>query len=97
MSRFKIFAFMALIALVAAGWPNYTLGAENAYSIPRTGSLYQSPPCEYRDSWGMTILFKTTAEVLKGLVPEPLVPNPNSLMWIFLGRHNASVLVLITK
>jgi len=80
------------LALGITEWPMTAPAAEFPYSIPRTAPLYQSPPFEYRDCWGMTILFKTTAEVLKELVPEPLVPNPNSLMWIFIGRQNASCL-----
>ncbi len=60
------------------------------YSIPRTAPLYGCPPYEYRDSWIMNILFETTAEVTRELVPEPLVPNPDNLMSIFVCRHNAS-------
>lgn len=60
------------------------------YSIPRTAPLYRSPPYEYRDSWIMSILFKTTGEVTRELVPEPLVPNPDNLMSLFICRHNSS-------
>jgi acetoacetate decarboxylase len=63
---------------------------ENSYSIPRTAPLYGSPPHEYRDSWIMNILFKTTSEVIRESVPEPLVPNSENLMSIFVCRHKAS-------
>lgn len=63
---------------------------EGCYSIPRTAPLYGSPPYEYRDSWILNILFKTTSEVTRELVPEPLVPNSDNLMAIFVCRHKAS-------
>ncbi len=63
---------------------------KGSYSIPRAAPFYGCPPYEYRDSWIMNILFKTTAEVARELVPEPLVSNPDNPMSIFFCRHNAS-------
>ncbi len=63
---------------------------KGSYSIPRTAPFYGCPPYEYRDSWIMNILFKTTAEITRELVPEPLEPNPDNPMSIFICRHNAS-------
>jgi acetoacetate decarboxylase len=38
----------------------------------------------------MNIMFKTTSEVLRDLVPKPLVPNPDGLMVITIVRQFAS-------
>jgi acetoacetate decarboxylase len=63
---------------------------KKAYSIPRTAPLYGRPPCEYIDNWMGQFLFKTTPEIIRELVPEPLVPNPDNLMLISLNRCNVS-------
>ena len=63
---------------------------EDAYSIPRTAPLYGRPPREFIDSWMGQFLFKTTSEIIRELVPEPLVPNPDNLMLISLNRCNVS-------
>jgi len=52
--------------------------------------LFGPPPYEYRDNWGLTVLFKTDAMVLKELVPAPLVPNPDGVMFITISRFFVS-------
>jgi len=66
-----------------------TTGAK-AYSIPAMGPLFGPPPYEYRDSWTTLIIFKTTLEALKDLIPKPLVPNPENLMVFINSRFFAS-------
>lgn len=61
---------------------------ESGYSIPRIAPLYGSPPFEYRNTLTTIVLFKTTPEVTKELVPEPLVPNPDNLMLIIMNQMN---------
>ncbi len=61
-----------------------------AYSTPEWCSLYGTPPFEFRDNRSMTILFKTTSNVLKELVPEPLVPNDEDIMSITFSRFFVS-------
>ena len=63
---------------------------EDAYSIPRTAPLYGKPPFEYRDCWQMCISFKTTPEIIRELVPEPLVPNRDNLVLCSINRDNSS-------
>ena len=52
--------------------------------------MYGKPPFEYRDCWAMVIPFTATSEVVRELVPEPLVPNPDSMMTLSVSRLNAS-------
>ena len=61
---------------------------ENAFSMPRTAPLYGSPPYVYRGDRSINILFKTTPETIRRLVPTPLVPNPDSLLFIYIGQFN---------
>lgn len=58
------------------------------YSMPSEFPLYSAPPVQFRDNRLMVITFRTAPEVLRGLVPEPLLPNPGSLMFIYFGRLN---------
>ena len=61
---------------------------KNAFSMPRTAPLYGSPPYVYRGNRSINILFRTTPETLRSLVPTPLVPNPDSLLFIYIGQFN---------
>ena len=59
-----------------------------AYTMPRTSPLYPSPPIQYRNKRILTIIFRTTPEILKKLVPKPLVPNPLNLMFFYVSELN---------
>ena len=61
---------------------------KNAFSMPRTAPLYGAPPYIYRGNRAINILFKTTPETLQRLVPAPLIPNPDSLLFIYIGQFN---------
>jgi acetoacetate decarboxylase len=61
---------------------------KNAFSMPRTAPLYGLPPYVYRGDRSINILFKTTPETIRRLVPTPLVPNPDSLLFIYIGQFN---------
>ena len=56
------------------------------YSMPTLAPLFGRPPYEYRDSWIMAVMFKTNPEVLETLIPRPLVPNPNHVMFVLIER-----------
>jgi acetoacetate decarboxylase len=89
----KVFPFIlfSLIVLVSATWPSNTSAAdEKAYSMPTMAPSFGPPPYEYRDGWTMAIMFKTTPEVLRDLVPKPLVPNPQNIMVFGNSRYFAS-------
>jgi acetoacetate decarboxylase len=64
---------------------------EKAFSMPRLSPLYPPPPIQYRDNRILTIIFKSTPEVLQKLVPKPLVPNPLNLMFIYVSELNIEV------
>jgi len=61
---------------------------ENTFSMPRAAPLYGAPPYLYRGNRSINILFKTTPETLRGLVPTPLVSNPDSLLFIYIAQFN---------
>jgi acetoacetate decarboxylase len=60
------------------------------FSIPLPAPLYGAPPLKYFDSKFVTIVFKTSPEVLRKLVPQPLVPNPDNLMFVYTSNLNAN-------
>ncbi len=100
----KVFRFIliALVVLMAATWPTKASATdEKACSMPTMAPLYGPPPYEYRDGWIMSIMFKTTPEALRDLVPKPLVPNPQNIMVFVnerlfasgLGQYNETILI----
>ncbi|HUV26817.1 MAG TPA: acetoacetate decarboxylase family protein [Anaerolineales bacterium] len=58
------------------------------YSMPRVAPLYEAPPYIYQGNQSINILFKTTPETLQALVPAPLVPNPDSVLFIYIAQFN---------
>ena len=70
--------------------------AEWSYSMPARHPLYVAPPYYLRDNTGIIILFKTTPEVLRELVPDPLVPNPDNLALVYIGRYNVEAPIRIS-
>ena len=46
---------------------------------------YAMPPYVYRDNEMFTIVLKTDPELLRTLVPEPLEPNADNIMVIYIG------------
>jgi acetoacetate decarboxylase len=60
------------------------------FSTPLIAPLYGAPPVKYSDSKFVTIGFKTSPEVLRKLVPQPLVPNPDNLMGVYTSSLNAN-------
>jgi acetoacetate decarboxylase len=61
---------------------------ENTFSMPRAAPLYEAPPYLYQGNRSIIISFRTTAETLQGLVPTPLVPNPQSRVFIYISECN---------
>ncbi len=61
---------------------------ENAFSTPRVAPLYMSPPYHYQGNRSISILFRTTPETLRQLVPTPLVSNPASQLFIYIAQFN---------
>jgi len=58
------------------------------FSMPLTAPVYGALPLKFSDSKFALIVFKTTPEVLQKLVPKPLSPNPDNLMYVYTGRFS---------
>lgn len=58
------------------------------YSMPSVSTLYIPPPYSYKDNLGINILFKTAPETLHEFVPPPLLPNPDNLVFLYVGDFN---------
>ena len=61
--------------------PRYSMGAY---------PFFPAPPHRFRGNRIFSIVFKTTPEVLRELVPQPLVPNSDNLLIVYIGSLNAS-------
>jgi acetoacetate decarboxylase len=68
--------------------PGTAQNMPRGYSMPSLFPLYFAPPIHFRDNRFINIVFTTTPEVLRDLVPEPLVPNPANRMFIYMGSLN---------
>jgi acetoacetate decarboxylase len=62
--------------------------AEEAFCMPTAAPLYGAPPFIYKDNRILSILFKTKPEVLQKLVPQPLIPNTDNLIFVYVGILN---------
>jgi len=58
------------------------------FSMPFNLPLYGAPPLKYSDSKMVIVVFKTSQEVLRKLVPQPLLPNPDNLMYAYTSSLN---------
>ena len=58
------------------------------YSMPASSPLYVEPPYCYKGNRVVTIVFRTTSDALQQLVPEPLIPNPDNLAFVYFGEYN---------
>ena len=85
--------FVLALFLISFGFPSFgeSQEVEKAFSMPASSPLYPSPPIQYRDNRILTIIFKTTPEILQKIVPKPLVPNPFNLMFIYVSKLNIEI------
>ncbi len=56
--------------------------------LSSTTPPYPMPPLTYEGNRMLTIQFRTSPEVLRALVPEPLVVNPDNLMKVYVAAFN---------
>jgi acetoacetate decarboxylase len=61
----------------------------SAYSIPIATPLYGRLPYLYRDCPQLLVIFRTTPGAARALVPEPLAPNADGLMFLMIGQMNS--------
>jgi acetoacetate decarboxylase len=60
-----------------------------ATSLPSAAPYYPRPPFLYRDCPVVVVTARSTPPALRRLVPDPLVPNPDDLVVLVIGRlHN---------
>lgn len=87
--RIFVFSLVMVSVLVMAAWPNHaSAGAEDGYLMPTMTPNWGPPPYEFKDIWSMMILFSTTREVIRDLVPKPLVPEFSNTMFITISRFS---------
>jgi acetoacetate decarboxylase len=86
MRRFRFcFPVLFVLALMVPGLSQET---QKEFCMPRLSPLYGPPPVQFRDNRIISVVFRTTPEVLQELVPKPLLPNPYNLMFAYIGRLN---------
>lgn len=64
------------------------LMSQGFQSITRDDPMYPGPPFQYKGNKIATIVFNTTPEALKKLVPAPMMPLPNSIAFVYFSRLN---------
>ena len=81
-------------SLVWAGVVLLVVMATNSYAqdfswtnLSSDKPFYSNPPYQYEGSEHYFINFKTSPEVVKSLVPEPLVAGADSMAYLFLVKH----------
>lgn len=85
LKRGKFFVLFFSLLIVSS---NYLQTSDGFKSITRTDPMYPSPPYQFKNNQIATILFNTTPEALKKLVPKPMVPLPSNIIFIYFGRLN---------
>lgn len=83
------FRFVAL-ALFFFAWTFNGASQElqKPYCMPIIAPPYSPPPVQFRDNRIIFVTFKTTPEVVRTLIPKPLLPNPANLMLLYIGNLN---------
>jgi acetoacetate decarboxylase len=67
-----------------------------AFSMPRTAPLYPAPPYRYEGNQSINVLFRTTPETLRKLVPAPLAPNPDGLLFLYIAQFQIVAPMLLS-
>ena len=83
-----LFSVMGPSAQAQETPPGAAQGVPKGYSMPSLFPYYSAPPYQFRDNRIIVITFITTPEIVRELVPEPLLPNPANLMFVYIGSLN---------
>lgn len=89
---FVRFHAVLLLTLIPSPGGGDRARAADAVHPRQFGTMYPDPPYEFREVRSVTFRFKTSPDVLRKLVPEPLVPNKDGAMWMFAGRQRSPTL-----
>ncbi len=87
MKRKTLVVLIVMIGLAGSGLIS-TSEAQDGFSMPLIAPDYPSPPFAYKNTKAMVILFTTTPDALRKIVPKPLVPNPGNLMFVVIQALN---------
>ena len=85
--KHRMLCFCALGCLLLV-WGSPAQAQEKPYSMPAATPLYSTPPFPFHDNRMIVITFTAAPEVLRELVPDPLVPNPANLAFLYIGSLN---------
>lgn len=55
------------------------------FSVPRVRPFYGPPPYAYRSCPQLIVVFRSSSECLRELVPDPITPNPADLAFLMIG------------
>jgi acetoacetate decarboxylase len=58
------------------------------FSIPMSAPAYGPPPYAYRDCPQLIVVFRSSADSLRQLLPTPVVPNPDDIAFLMIGTMN---------
>lgn len=61
-----------------------------AFCMPAAAHAYPPPPFHYEDCHWTSIFFRTDPSVIQSLVPEPLIPDSNPVLGIYIARLSIS-------
>ncbi len=72
---------LSLVTILADG----VQAVDPPYSMPAADAMYPAPPWTYRDCNMLQISFRSDPDVVARMVPAPLVPNPDGVMFVWLA------------
>lgn len=75
-----VLIFLSSFNAFANPFDNTNLSSDDAW--------YGSQPYRFEKNEWLLVDIKTTPEILRALVPEPLKPNPENLIMLYIGRFN---------
>jgi acetoacetate decarboxylase len=61
---------------------------QSGFSMPRSAPFYGPPPYVYEGNRIVNVLLRTTPETLQALVPSPMTPNDDGLLFVYVGQLN---------
>ena len=87
LQRICVLSAFVLSVFTGTLWNSHASAmAEEADLMPVMAPYSGAQSYELKGSWIMTIVFRTTPEILRELVPKPLIPNPAGFMFLMISR-----------
>jgi acetoacetate decarboxylase len=76
-----------VIVAVLAMTPNTWCG-EPGFSMPVTSPLYPAPPWNYQNNKAIVIMFETTRDAIREILPKPLGAHAANYAFVYIGKYN---------